>query len=195
MKKKFLLGGVLVMGAIIYAACGEQQAQQPLADAAISKDSLVKRGEYLVNVMGCGDCHSPKMMGPQGPMIDPERVLSGHPANLPLPKVNPAELQNWVLFNHSQTAFVGPWGASFAANITGDSTGIGSWTEEQFFRAMKEGKYKGLATSRPLLPPMPWQNFVNASDLDLKSMYLYLKSTKPVNNVVPTAIPPTELGK
>lgn len=192
---KFLLGGVLVMGALMYAACGEQPSQQPLADAGISKDSLVKRGEYLVNVMGCGDCHSPKIMGPQGPMSDPERILSGHPASLAIPKVDPSQLQSWVLFSHSQTAFVGPWGVSFAANLTGDSTGIGSWTEEQFFRAMKEGKYKGLPASRPILPPMPWQNFAAITDNDLKSIYQYLKSTKPVNNAVPAAIPPTELGK
>lgn len=195
MKKKFLLGGVLAMGALIYAACGEQQAQQPLADAAISNDSLVKHGQYLVNVMGCGDCHSPKMMGPQGPMIDPDRILSGHPAEQPLGKIDPAVLQSWVLFNHSQTATVGPWGVSFSANITGDSTGIGAWTEEQFIRAMREGKYKGLPEGRPLLPPMPWQNFAGMKDIDLKSIYLYLKSTKPVKNVVPAAIPPAMPGK
>lgn len=155
----------------------------------VSQDSLIKRGEYLVTIMGCNDCHSPKIMGPNGPEPDPSKLLSGHPSNLAVPKVNAKELESWVLFNQTTTAFVGPWGVSFAANITGDKTGIGNWTEEQFAKALKQGKVKGLDANRLLLPPMPWQNYANISDNDLHAIYTFLKSVK-VDNVVPDPIEP-----
>jgi mono/diheme cytochrome c family protein len=194
MKKRISVFSALAIGLAIAVSCSNQPSGKPVAEEALSQDSLVKRGQYLVSVIGCGDCHSPKVMGPQGPMPAPGLELSGHPADLPVPKVDTADLRSWALFNHGNTAVAGPWGISFAANITGDSTGIGAWTEEQFFRAMKQGKYKGLENSRPLLPPMPWMNYTNMKDIDLRSIFAYLKSTR-VKNVVPAAIPPTQLGK
>jgi len=154
----------------------------------ISPDSLVKRGAYLVDIMGCHDCHSPKKMGPQGPYPDPDRLLSGQPADFPIAKFDTATVKNYVLFNGMLTSAVGPWGISFAANLTSDSTGIGGWTEAQFFKAIREGKYKGLDGSRPLLPPMPWPGIAKATDDDLKAIFAYLKSTKPVKNVVPQPV-------
>lgn len=194
MKKRILFFSALSLSVAMAISCGNQQAQEPGTGVLMSNDSLVKRGQYLVAVIGCGDCHSPKTMGPQGPMPAPGRELSGHPSDLPIPKVDTTELRSWALFNHSNTAVAGPWGVSFAANITGDSTGIGGWTEEQFFRAMKQGKYKGLENSRPLLPPMPWMNYTNMNDIDLSAIFAYLKTTG-VKNVVPAPIPPMELGK
>lgn len=162
---------------------------------ASEKESLVQRGRYLVTIMGCNDCHSPKIMTPHGPQIDSVHMLSGHPATLPVPKVDVTELQSWVLFNHNLTAFVGPWGVSFAANLTSDETGIGNWTEAQFFKAIREGKYKGLDHSRPLLPPMPWNMYSNATDEDLRAIFAYLKSTPPVSNRVPAPIAPDQIAK
>jgi hypothetical protein len=98
------------------------------------------------------------------------------------------------MFGQHFTAAAGPWGVSFAANLTSDESGIGNWTEEQFFKAIREGKSKGMDNTRPLLPPMPWENFKNLTDDDLRAMFAYLKSTKPVRNVVPAPIPPTELA-
>lgn len=165
------------------------------ASAAPTQEDLVKRGEYLVRVMGCHDCHSPKRMGPQGPEEIPELHLSGYPSANPFtaPNLEPIK-QGWAMLNSDFTAFAGPWGVSFTANLTSDETGIGSWTFEQFRRALKEGKYKGLESGRPLLPPMPWFNFIEADDADLEAMFAYLKSTKPVRNVVPPPIPPDQLG-
>lgn len=132
---------------------------------------LVKRGEYLVNSIGCDDCHSPKKMGPNGPEVDMSLRLSGYPAQRPLQPADSDVLKNgWVLFGSDLTSAIGPWGASFAANITSDDTGIGKWTEAQFMKAIREGKSKGLDGSRPLLPPMPWQNFKKLNDEDLKSI-------------------------
>jgi hypothetical protein len=36
---------------------------------------------------------------------------------------------------------------------------------------------------------MPWQNFAKLKDDDLRAMFLFLKSTKPINNVVPAPKP------
>jgi hypothetical protein len=159
----------------------------------LSSEELIKRGDYLVNAIGCHDCHSPKIMTPNGPEPDPERLLSGFPATQPITKANSDALKSWVLFSFDLTSAVGPWGQSFAANITSDETGIGNWTEEQFFRAIREGKYKGLEGSRTLLPPMPWFVYKNLTDEDLKSIFAYLKSTKPVKNIVPAPIAPKDL--
>ncbi len=93
------------------------------------------------------------------------------------------------------SAWVGPWGIYYAANITSDSTGIGNWTEEQFLLYLRKGKYKGLATNRTLLPPMPWPGLSLLSDDELKAIFAYLKSTKPIINVVPAAAPPVLAGK
>ncbi len=64
-------------------------------------------------------------------------------------------------------------------------TGIGGWTEEQFKKALTEGKWKGMDGNRTLLPPMPWQNFANFTNEDVKAIFLFLKSTKPIENVEP----------
>ena len=159
----------------------------------ISKDSLIKKGEYLVTVMGCNDCHTPKKFGPKGPELDMDKLLSGHPENIPVAKVDTSLMKDWVYFNHLLTVAVGPWGVSFSANLTPDATGIGSWSEEQFKKALKEGKFKGLEGTRTLLPPMPWQNFHNISDEDVSAMYAYLKSIKPIKNLVPNPIPPDKI--
>ncbi len=152
---------------------------------------LVKRGEYLVGIMGCNDCHSPKVMGAQGPEPVAGKLLSGYAADRPLPARNADAMKDWVLFNNDNTAAAGPWGVSFAANLTSDPTGIGTWTEEQFKRALTQGKAKGITSNRMLLPPMPWPNYRTIKDEDLKAIFAYLKSTKPVANVVPAPIPPS----
>lgn len=174
----------------LVVACNQPAPAPEAAEAAQPTEAeLVKRGEYLVQVMGCHDCHSPKLMGPQGPYPDPDRLLSGHPAGTQLPPL-PKDAAGWALMSMDLTAAVGPWGTSFAANLTSDESGIGNWTEEQFKRALTQGLYKGLEGSRPLLPPMPWQNLKDIKDEDVHAMFLYLKSTKPVANVVPAPIPP-----
>jgi hypothetical protein len=209
MRKMFLITSVIsiAVAAAVIACNSETKASdlpyaQPTANSEkqiensyLSDASVVSRGKYLVTIMGCNDCHSPKMMTPAGPQPDPELLLSGHQASRPLPQVDTSAVRSWVLFNMEATAYVGPWGTSYAANITSDASGIGNWTFEQFERAMREGKYKGLATTRPLMPPMPWMEFRHATDEDLRSVFAYLKSTKPVRNVVPAYVPPTAVGK
>ena len=161
---------------------------------AQDKADPVERGRYLVTVGGCHDCHSPKIMTERGPEPDPERLLSGHPADLRVAPIHPDVMGpgKWFLINEHLTCAVGPWGASFAANLTSDKeTGIGSWPEEMFVEALQEGKHLG--SGRPILPPMPWQNLALATDQDLKAIFAYLKTTKAVKNQVPEPIAPEQL--
>lgn len=183
---------ILFISALLITACNNSKPKtndQQSQFVKVSPEQLVKRGEYLVNFMGCGDCHSPKEMGQQGPQEVKQLMLSGYPATRPIMQGDPAVLkQGWILFVYDLTSASGPWGVSFSGNLTSDQTGIGNWTEENFLRALKEGKYKGLPNSRTLLPPMPWQNFGNGKDEDLKAIFAYLKSTPPVSNAVPAAV-------
>lgn len=159
--------------------------------AGLTGAELIKRGEYLVTIMGCDDCHSPKKMGARGPEIIAELRFGGYPAAMKLPKVDTNLVgKPWVVMAPDLTTAYGPWGQSFSANISSDSTGIGNWKEEQFFKALREGKLKGLEGTRPLLPPMPWPNYSALKDEDARAIFAFLKSSRPVNNVVPAPKPP-----
>ncbi len=148
--------------------------------------TVIERGKYLVNIGLCHDCHSPKVFTDQGPEPDGTRLLSGNPADMLFKNFDPALVnEGLVLMNPHFTAFAGPWGVSYAANLTPDATGLGSWNEENFLRAMREGKYKGLTNSRDLLPPMPWHYYRLMSDEDILAIFAYLKTLKPVRNIVP----------
>jgi cytochrome c553 len=205
--KSFIIFVCLFVTISVFIACGEApDAEQPLDEtkategkAVASKDlsdpELIKKGGYLVTAMGCDDCHSPKKMGAQGPEIIADLRFSGFQSGNKTPKIDTTQVRNgWVLFTPDLTSAVGPWGQSFAANISSDSTGIGSWKEEQFFKAIREGKQKGLDGTRPLLPPMPWPNYAKLSDEDLRAIFAYLRSTTPVKNVVPAPRPPHMLN-
>lgn len=155
----------------------------------------IKRGQYLVTTIGCGDCHSPKKFGERGPEEIAELKLSGFPQDRKLPAIDQKAVKaGWMLMNEDFTAAAGAWGVSFAANLTSDETGIGNWKFEQFKTAMRKGKFKGMENGRDLLPPMPWPNFAHLTDDDLKAMFAYLKSTTPVENVVPAPIPPDKMS-
>jgi len=156
-----------------------------------SQEELIARGKYLVTIGACHDCHSPKIFTPHGFTLDTTRLLSGHPADQKIPAV--VQTQDWVLFNNGLTAFVGPWGVSYSANLTPDDTGIRHWKFEQFVTAIRKGKSKGLEGNRSLLPPMPWEMYRNMTDEDLKSVFTYLKSLPPINNLVPAPVSPNAL--
>lgn len=167
-------------------ACNSKAGNNKPTTAALDSTGLVKRGEYLVNAMGCDDCHSPKRMGEHGPELIPELRFSGFPHEGKLPPANTTEIKKgWMMFAPDLTSSVGPWGQSYAANISGDESGIGNWSEKNFFTAIRKGKYKGLENSRDLLPPMPWFVYKNLNDEDIRSIFYFLKATKPVKNIVP----------
>lgn len=194
----WFLPGLLMLLSLLLGGCQDKNyAKVPEKPEMVTKtpEEMVKRGAYLVNSIGCADCHSPKSFGERGPEINEELHLSGYQQGQELPPISQDALEKgWMLMSGDLTAAVGPWGVSFAANITSDETGIGNWSKEQFLTAMRKGKFKGLENGRDLLPPMPWYNFAQLTDEDLEAMFLYLKSTPPVENIVPGPIPPTELA-
>jgi hypothetical protein len=150
--------------------------------------ATLKRGAYLVGYGGCADCHMPFKMGPAGPEKDTARGLSGHPDNLQLPA--PPKLDNeWNWAGAApMTAFSGPWGISYSANLTPDrETGIGSWTEKDFIKVMKTGQH---VSGRPIMPPMPWQSVAVLSERDLRAIFAYLMAQPAVKNKVAEYQPP-----
>jgi hypothetical protein len=185
----------LLLTALLLFSCS-RSSEGPIATATAAAvepthEQLVKRGAYLVTIMGCNDCHTPKIFTPHGMELDTTRLLSGHPSEEKLAPI-PAG-QGFMHFSPALTAAVGPWGASFAANLTPDPLGLGGWSYDQFKTAITHGKYRGIEGGRPLLPPMPWQNLVNIQDEDSRAIFAYLQSLKPVPNRVPAPIPPSDL--
>jgi mono/diheme cytochrome c family protein len=183
----WIFAGVAVLvTAIATTACLEPQARTlSTADSA-----RIARGQYLVTVGGCNDCHTPLKMGPKGPEPDMSRMLSGHPENFVI--TQPATLAGpeWMIASApTNTAHSGPWGVSFTANLTPDqNTGLGIWTEDMFIKTLRTGRHMGV--SREILPPMPWFNYGKMTDDDLKAVFAYLRSIPPIHNRVPTPLPP-----
>ena len=181
--------------AVALAACNRPaqpaDAEPAAAPAAPTAESQIERGRMLIIGGGCHDCHTPKKIGPNGPEADMDRALSGHPESqkITAPFKQPKDIPWTTHINDDLTAWSGAWGVSFAANLTPDeNTGIGIWSEDMFVNALKQGKHMG--KSRPILPPMPWYFYGQLPDQDLKAMFAYLKSIKPIQNRVPVPLTP-----
>lgn len=170
------------------SGAGAAGAASATGDAAHA--AMVERGQYLVTVGGCHDCHTPWHMGPKGPEPDMSRMLSGHPQEAVVSEPPPAVGGPWLgAVYATNTAWAGPWGVSFTANLTPDvNTGIGIWTEEIFINTLRSGKHWG--QSRDILPPMPWFNYGKMTDEDLRAVFAYLRSIPPIHNRVPQPLPP-----
>ncbi|WP_455845191.1 c-type cytochrome [Pantoea agglomerans] len=81
-----------------------------------------------------------------------------------------------------------PFGGIYASNITPDGeTGIGSWTERDFFRAVRHGKGK---EGEHLYPAMPYNAYVKLTDQDMHDLWMYMRSVPLIRNQVPE----TQLG-
>jgi hypothetical protein len=200
MRRERLFVVMVVLCAFVVGGCAQDE-KTAVASAGMVPASAqgvsVERGEYLVTIGGCHDCHTPFKMGENGPEPDMDLALSGHPEQLVMPP--PPDLGDgpWVwIGSGSNTAFAGPWGISYARNLTPEElTGTGIWTEEIFIKTLRSGRHWGV--SRPILPPMPWQNYGQATDEDLKSIWAYLRTVKPIKNQVPEAVvapPPPGAG-
>jgi hypothetical protein len=183
-----IAASVMFMGALTTAI-----ARTPAAAAPAAPDpARLERGAHLVRTMGCNDCHTPWILGPRGPEPDMSRALTGHPSDLvmpPAPKLPPGPWSGIVAATN--TAWAGPWGVSFTANLTPDpDTGLGQWTEEMFIQTMRTGRHEG--KGRPLLPPMPYPMIAALADDDIKALFAYLQSLPPVKNRVPQPIDPPD---
>lgn len=149
-----------------------------------SQSDMVQRGKYLVETVGaCGHCHTPRT----GAEYNMDMYLAGHPANAPYPRYNFSMMQQgiFILTSPQMSAFSGPFGTSFASNLTPDNeTGLGEWTEKMFIDAMRTGHHQGNMSNRKIFPPMPTKHYAEMNDADLKAIWAYLRTIKPVKNEV-----------
>ncbi len=163
-------------------------------DGGAADADKVTRGKYLVTTSGCNDCHTPFKAGPNGPEPDMSRMLSGHPETLVMPPPPSLAEGPWLIVAAgTSTAWSGPWGVSFTANLTPDpETGLGKWTLRNFKDTIRTGRHLG--RGRVILPPMPIPMYKHFTDEDLEAIFTYLQSIPPVRNKVPEPVLPTELA-
>ncbi len=174
-----LLGAAALGAAMLLAAAPGAQADE----------AKIAHGKYLVTTAGCNDCHTPWIVGKNGPEPDMSRMLSGHPEKMIVPPA-PKPVGPWIVSSvATNTGFSGPWGVSFTANLTPDKdTGLGKWTYENFKDTIRTGRRKG--RGREILPPMPIPMYKHFTDQDLEAIFAYLQSIPPVKNRVPEPLPP-----
>jgi len=155
-----IASSALVAGALLAATLALTSAAP--GKSATAKSKQVARGEYLVMVMGCGDCHTP---GTLYGSPDFNRRLSG-----------------------SEMGWKGPWGVTYARNLTADSeTGIGKWTAKNIVDAMRTGMRPDGSV---IQPPMPWPNLAQLTDEDAYAIAAYLKHIPTVAHHVPDRLAP-----
>lgn len=148
-----------------------------------------RHGERLVANGGCHGCHTPVKVEADRLVPDASRLLSGYPDGFDPPGSSRLPVGWLAVAVASRSAFTGPWGTSFASNLTPDpETGLGQWTEENFVHVMRTGRH--LWSGQPYLPPMRKEAFGRYSDSELKAIWAYLRSVPAVRNEVPAARPP-----
>ena len=204
MSKIFSVLTGLTIAAICFIGCSENkpaEATDASTDATEKSnfggyETQAKWGEHLVAIAGCNDCHTPKKMTPTGPVDDSSLMLSGHPEKAPGPDVDRKQMESKGLIVTSDfTSWIGPWGVSYSANLTPDATGTGNWTESQFLYALRNSISKGIAGSRPLMPPMSMMPVKHMTDDELKAIFAYLKTIKPIKNISVQPTPPVLAAK
>lgn len=127
------------------------------------RDEELQKGKYLVTIGGCLACHTNidlKLLAFKRDSVFAGGQLSNKPGN------------NFKVKS---------------ANITPDTTtGIGSWTEEMFLAKFKSYRDKEAYDYDPgkYNSEMPWTIFANMTDEDIKSIYKYLRTVKPIKNKV-----------
>lgn len=178
-----------LLGVTLAIASPLAGSEEPAPDAATSK---LAHGKYLVTIAGCNDCHTPLKMGPDGPERDMTRMLSGHPDSLVMPPPPVLPEGPWgATAAATFTAWSGPWGVSFTANLTPDAeTGLGKWTLQNFRDTLRTGRRMG--RGREILPPMPIPMYKHLTDEDIDAIFTYLQSIPVVKNRVPEPLPPPE---
>jgi cytochrome c553 len=183
----------VIAGAILLTAVLSTASLNAAATGGGAGDpAQIARGKYLVDIMGCHDCHTPMKMGPKGPERDWDRALSGHPEEVVMPPAPSLPPGPWIsTVGATFTAWNGPWGTSFTRNLTPDKeTGLGDWTVEEFIATMKTGRERG--KGRPVLPPMPVEVVAKLTDSDIRALFAYLQSVKPIKNRNPQPIDPPD---
>jgi mono/diheme cytochrome c family protein len=179
---------ILVMTAWFLASCASDAPYDPLQDyeeldstsvvdaprpaggrfAPADKDA-VERGKYLVDLLGCGACHTD---GAFEGAPDMDMALAG--SHTGIARTNPLEGEH-------------P-GVVYPPNITPDEgTGIGLWSDLQIAAAVSAGIRRHGAGR---LSAMPWQAYAKLTDDDVDAIVAYLRSIPPIRNEVPEEVPP-----
>ena len=176
MKQKLIISGLILLLLSLLITISITSVE--------SQDDMIERGKYLVDaVAACGHCHTPRA----GADYDMTKYLAGHPGNVAAPRYDFSMMQQgiFLLVSPQLSAFSGPFGTSFATNLTPDNeTGLGEWTEKMFIDAMRTGHHQGNKDNRKIFPPMPNKHYAQMTDEDLKAIWAYLKTIKPVKNDV-----------
>jgi len=191
-----LLGGSVALAtAVTMLPIDAGEAAEPAAPPATATKPVrltpeQARGQYLMSTSACMDCHTPWKLGDKGPEPDTTRLYSGHPEHLKMPPAPTLPEGPWVMTaGATNTAWAGPWGVSFTANLTPDiETGLGRWSEADFIRTIRTGRHMG--RGREVLPPMPIVVYNHFTDRDLKAIYAYLRTIPPIRNKVPDPVLP-----
>jgi mono/diheme cytochrome c family protein len=186
---------VLALSATAFACASnaEEPANDGNATTTSAEAATLARGKYLVTISGCNDCHTPWAVGPNGPEPDMNRMLSGHPEQMALPPAPTLPAGPWIVtVAATNTAWSGPWGVSYTANLTPDrETGLGKWTLRNFTDTIRTGRHLG--RGRVILPPMPIPMYKHFTDEDLTAIFAYLQSIPAVSNRVPQPLPPSAM--
>lgn len=152
------------LAALLAVSCSSQSGDQSSTTPATTTPPMtqLQRGEYIVTIGGCHDCHTP---GAIYGSPDMTRALSG-----------------------SELGWAGPWGVSHPRNLTPDpATGLGTYTDADIERVFRSGVRKD---GTPILPPMPWPNYARLTPEDMAALIAYLRSIPPVVHKVPDPVPP-----
>jgi mono/diheme cytochrome c family protein len=153
---------MLILAALGAASCTVSRTDtEPAGADSTAAMTPVQRGAYLATVTGCHDCHTP---GGFYGAPDMSRALSG-----------------------SELGWKGPWGVSYARNLTPDATGLAQWTDEEILDAMQKGVKKD---GSPIAPPMPWPDFAHLTPSDALAIVAYLRSLPPIRHEMPARVPP-----
>ena len=177
---------LLRIALVVVASYARAADPSPVAPPA---DDPQARGKYLVSTSGCHDCHTPWHLTPEGPKPDFSRALSGHPEGLEMPAAPQPQAPWNMTVGATNNSFAGPWGVSYAANLTPDrETGLGRWTARTFIDTIRTGRHLG--RGREILPPMPVPVYRNFTDQDLAAIFTYLQSIPAIRNRVPDPRPP-----
>lgn len=191
MNRSIILPTVGAVALVAAAFVGWSGLDAAPADARPkSEEDKVARGKYIVSTAGCHDCHTPFKDGPNGPEPDMSRALSGHPEDLVMPPAPVLPEGPWLVVGAATaTAWSGPWGVSFTANLTPDpDTGLGKWTARNFKDTIRTGRHLG--RGREILPPMPIPVYRQMTDEDLEAIFAYLQTIPAIRNRVPEPLPP-----
>lgn len=159
-------GSAAALAAALAAVSCAPQSAPTATPAAMTAEQKIARGKHLVTILGCNDCHTP---GSFYGAPDTTRLLAG-----------------------SELGWTGPWGTTYARNLTPDAeTGIGSWSEAELETALRSGVRPD---GSPLLPPMPWPSTAALEPDDMSALIAYLKSIPAVKHANPPVVPPGQTG-